>query len=603
MSYAQNWNLDTIYPGGIHSPAFQAKLASLKQQIKDFQQVINHYSISEDSPDYQQLADLTKQAQAIESGLGTVNVFVTALISADYTNPEYRPYDAQIQQLMVAYQAPLDSFSRQLATLSDKSFQDLIQKPAFAEIAFHLTTLRERDQHLLAPANEHLLNQLRLDGLKGWSNHYDIIASTLSLPFTDEKGQKTTISAGQALNFLDGYPDAQARSNLMDQYETMWAEAEPLTADTLNHLAGARLTEQAAHGYAQILDEPLSLNHMSKETLDAMWQVVDQNKAMFKPYFARKAKLLGLSGIGWQDQVAPLNQLGDYQPVQQDYDTVAAFIIQNFAKFSPKMAAFAQQAFEKQWLEVEDRPGKQPGGWMESVPDIKESRIFLTFTGSVNDAATIAHELGHAFHSDVLKDLPLWRDDYAMNIAETASTFAELLIADANVAAANTDAEKVVLLDAKMTNPIAMFLNIRARFLFEQAFYQERQAGYVPAQRLNELMEAAQEEAFAGILTKQHPHFWSAKLHFYIDDIPFYNFPYTFGYLFSLGIYAWAKKQPNFEEAYISLLRDTANMSTEALAQKHLGVDLTQPDFWQAGADLVQADINQFMDLSAQFVD
>jgi oligoendopeptidase F len=220
----------------------------------------------------------------------------------------------------------------------------------------------------------------------------------------------------------------------------------------------------------------------------------------------------------------------------------------------------------------------------------------------VNDSATIAHEIGHGFHTSVLTDLPVWRDDYAMNVAETASTFAEMLIADANVQAAKSDAEKVVLLDAKMANPIAMFLNIRARFLFENSFYAERQAGFVPAKRLNELMSAAQEQAFGGILDELHPHFWASKLHFYINDVPFYNFPYTFGYLFSQGIYAWAQTQENFEEAYIALLRDTANMTTEELAQKHLGVDLTKPDFWQAGADLIKQDIDEFLKLSEQFV-
>ena len=126
--------------------------------------------------------------------------------------------------------------------------------------------------------------------------------------------------------------------------------------------------------------------------------------------------------------------------------------------------------------------------------------------------------------------------------------------------------------------------------------------GFVPAARLNELMDEAQKVAFDGLLDHRHPHFWSSKLHFFIDDVPFYNFPYTFGYLFSQGIYAWAHTQDNFEEAYIALLRDTANMSTEELAQKHLGVDLTKPDFWQAGADLVKKDIDEFLALSEQFV-
>lgn len=105
------------------------------------------------------------------------------------------------------------------------------------------------------------------------------------------------------------------------------------------------------------------------------------------------------------------------------------------------------------------------------------------------------------------------------------------------------------------------------------------------------------------MLDTRHPHFWSSKLHFFIDSVPFYNFPYTFGYLFSAGIYAQAQKDgDNFEDKYIALLRDTANMTSEELAQKHLSVDLTKPDFWQAGADLVKKDIDEFLSLSEQFI-
>jgi oligoendopeptidase F len=112
----------------------------------------------------------------------------------------------------------------------------------------------------------------------------------------------------------------------------------------------------------------------------------------------------------------------------------------------------------------------------------------------------------------------------------------------------------------------------------------------------------AQQEAYGNALSTYHPMFWASKLHFYIDDVPFYNFPYTFGYLFSLGIYAQAKTQPDFEDRYIALLRDTANMSTEDLAAKHLNVDLTKPAFWQAGVALIKRDIDEFMALSAPLI-
>jgi len=596
MTYSQNWNLDSIYSGGIEGSDFQSTLKSITEALTSFEQSF------QPTNDISKLVDATLKLQKLDSTLRTLNVYVNALTSADYTNPNYRPYQSKLDHLSVEYQNVLADYSRALAALDDMTFAELINEEQLQPIAFYIRELRQSASRMLDATTEQLINQLQLDGLTAWSSHYDTISATLEMPFTDENGHTEMISAGQALNLVDSHPDNAIRAQLMDNYEEMWGKAESLSADTLNHLAGARLTTQKAHGYKDFLEEPLEINRMSRETLDTMWQVVEDNKDMFKPFFARKAALLGLDGIGWQDQVAPLTKVGDYEPTTDTFDETAEFIVKHFGSYSPKMAAFAQKAFDKQWIEAEDRPGKQPGGWMDSLPDKHESRIFMTYTGSVNDAATLAHELGHGFHSSVLTDLPVWRDAYAMNIAETASTFAELLIADANIENAKTDAEKVVLLDAKMTNPVSMFLNIHARFLFEKAFYTEREEGYVPAARLNELMAEAQEKAFDGILTNTHSHFWSSKLHFYIDDIPFYNFPYTFGYLFSAGVYAWVKTQDNFEEAYIALLRDSANMNIEELAQKHLNVDLTKPDFWQAGADLVHDDINEFMRLSEQFV-
>jgi len=599
MTYSQTWDLESIYPGGINSPELMAKYDLVAEQIHSFAEAVDQAEASAET-----IANLSDLAQSIGSGLGTINIFINGWASVDYGNSIYSPHFDKLGKLFVDFSAPLNKFQKLLLTLDDASFERVIHSERLTDIAFYLSELRTNAKRLLDDDTESLINQLDLDGQQAWSKHYDTISASLSMNYTDTKDGKTRhISAGQALNMLDGEANNDTRANIMANYEKMWSNAENLTADTLNHLAGFRLTNQKAHNRKNHLEQPLEMNRMSQATLDAMWRVVDDNKSIFKPYFDRKKQLLGLKNIGWQDQVAPLTNIGDYQPEEVSYDDAAAFIIEQFGKFSPKMASFAKMAFEKRWIESENRPGKQPGGYMESVPDLQESRIFLTYTGSVNDAATIAHELGHAFHSAQLTDLPLWRDAYAMNVAETASTFAELIVNDANVRGAKSDAEKLVLLDAKMTNPIAMFLNIHARFLFEDAFYQERKNGVVTPQRLNELMDDAQKNAFDGILDVRHPHFWSSKLHFFIDSVPFYNFPYTFGYLFSAGIYAQAQKDgADFEDKYIALLRDTANMTSEELAKKHLGVDLTQPDFWQAGANLIQKDIDEFLTLSEQFI-
>ncbi|WP_341779806.1 M3 family oligoendopeptidase [Levilactobacillus sp. HBUAS70063] len=601
MKYSLNWDLDSLFSGGINSAQLKAKLAQLKTAIAALGDLLDRWDAASDAPHYQQFNKIITQLQAIESGIGQAGLFISAVGSADINNPDVAPVNARLNDLENQADNVSGKLKKVLVQVPDANFAAMLAQPDLQPLAFNLKEMRNDGKELLDDKTEALINRLDLDGKAAWSAHYDSLVATVTVPFHDANGQPLTLSAGQADNNLLGNADPQYRAELLPAWEQAWTDKEQLFADTLNHLAGFRLTEYAAHGTTDFLRQPLKDNRLSAATLNTIWQVVDDNKQFLLDYLDRKAALLGKKHAGWQDVEAPLNLPGSHLH-HFTYDEAAAFIIKYYGEFSPKMAALAQHAFEHHWIEAEDRAGKAPGGWMESAPETHESRIFMTFTGSPNDVSTLAHELGHAFHSSVMEDLPYLRQDYAMNVAETASTFGELIVADANVKAAQTPAEKITLLNAKMDNPVAMFLNIRARYLFETRFYQLRQQKLVTPAELNELMLNAQKEAFGHDLSTYSPHLWASKLHFYIDDLSFYNFPYVFGYLFSLGIYAKAQQEGNFEDAYIALLRDTANMSTEDLARKHLGVDLTKPDFWLAGVKLIKRDVAEFMRLTDSLV-
>jgi len=241
---------------------------------------------------------------------------------------------------------------------------------------------------------------------------------------------------------------------------------------------------------------------------------------------------------------------------------------------------------------------KRAGGFCIDFPKSKKSRIFLTYGQTMNNVFTLAHEIGHAFHNVVIHPLPEMAQHIKMNVAETASTLAEMIVAKTATSKATSTQEKLLLLDDQASRSVSFLLNIQARFLFEQAFYEERKKGYIPSDRLSELMLFAQKEAFGDSLEGWHPLFWATKLHFYFTDIPFYNFPYTFGYLFSSGIYSAGKNDLDIENKYIALLQDTGQMNVEDLALKHLDVDLKKPDFWQNGLNLVTDEIQQFLDLA-----
>jgi oligoendopeptidase F len=225
----------------------------------------------------------------------------------------------------------------------------------------------------------------------------------------------------------------------------------------------------------------------------------------------------------------------------------------------------------------------------------------MTYAPNYEGLSVLAHEFGHAYHGQVLRDEPSFARGYPMTLAETASIFNELRVADAALACAANDSEKLALLDQRLQSAQTFFCNIRARYLFDSRFYAERAKGVVERARLSEIMCDAQRDAFGGLLSDPdglHPLFWASKLHFFITGMPFYNFPYTFGYLFANGVYDRAVKEgPAFAADYRALLADTGRMSTEDVAEKHLGVDLTRREFWDTAVERALSDIEPFLAL------
>lgn len=594
MKYAINWDLESIFAGGSSSESLQQELQEISTKIKEFHQLVDAFTPNTENQ-VEALSEILAVYEEIQKSFTECGSFIEALNSANIHDQQAKLLTGQLYSNLPAFQLAATILNKKFASYSEEDWQNLMTH--FSQIAFRLSEMRRDGQELLDEQSENIINTLALDGQSAWSQHYDTIVASIQIPFNGEM-----LSAGQAFNTMMSSQDKAVRQELFEKWEKAWSEKADIFADTLNHLDGFRLNNYKLHGVDDFLKQPLEYNRLDKETLDMMWGTIQKNKQPIIDFLTRKAQLFGKDKMDWQDQDAPI-VLGDFEERRYTFDQAADFIVENFKKFSPKMSEFAQMAFDKAWIEAEDRPGKRPGGYCTSLPKSQESRIFMTYGESVNEVSTLAHELGHAFHSHVMWDLPTLNQDYAMNVAETASTFAELIVADATLKEAKTDEEKINLLDVKLQNAIAMFMNIHARFIFESNFYAARQKGLVATDEITRLMVEAQKEAYINGLGSYHPHFWAAKLHFFIDEVPFYNFPYTFGYLFSLGIYAKASQHADgFEDQYIALLRDTASMTTEELAKKHLDTDLHQATFWQAGIDMVLKDIATFMELTEKYI-
>lgn len=222
----------------------------------------------------------------------------------------------------------------------------------------------------------------------------------------------------------------------------------------------------------------------------------------------------------------------------------------------------------------------------------------MTYSGTMVNLSTLAHELGHAYHNAMVEDLPSFSQHYRMNVAETASTFAEQIISDALLQQCKTREEKLKILADRIQRSIIFLMNIRARFLFETQFYHQRKMQFLSSNELCSLMQTSQEMAYSHALSVWDLYFWASKQHFYFTTVPFYNFPYTFGYLFSLGLYTQAKQKGTaFAKSYDALLMETGMLSVEDLAKKHLGIDLMQGSFWQEAVKAATHDVEEFIKL------
>ena len=589
------WDMESIFPGGSSSPQFEKFRKELRADLQKASQDVEALQKKGDGASSEEWINMMVTLRKLRERINHGGSFVYCLTSQDVNDEkamvileEFSAYEATAD----AIQTPIEGFAK---ATGDADWEKIVSDERLAAEVFFWNELRRHARLKMEPELEKLASELAVNGLHSWERLYSKMAGDLRADFT-AGGKTESLSMGQIKNKLSD-PDRGVRKQAFEKYFEAWKSIDSLTTMQLNSLAGFRLSLYKARGWDDPLFEALLDGRVKKETIYAMWGAVDAHHGTVKRYIDAKKKYLGIDKFMWYDQLAPVAKVEKKFTYQQACD----FVVEHLTSFSKDMGEFARRAIDGRWIEAEDRSGKADGGYCTYLPLLRESRIFMTFSGNYNEMMTLAHEIGHAYHSYVFKDRDYFARFYPMNLAETASTFNELLVTDAALNATDDKDMKLSLIDKKIEESFIMCCDIRSRFLFESKFYEERKKGSVPKDRMNEMMVEAQKEAFGDILDSDgyHPLFWASKQHFSISDLAFYNFPYTFGHLFAGGIYDRAKKEGEaFADAYRGLLADTGSMTCEEVAKKHLGMDITQQDFWNDAVARSLADVDEFVRLT-----
>lgn len=487
---------------------------------------------------------------------------------------------------------------RGLRDCTDAAFAALIARPALDGVAHALRRARTQSRYQMPSAEEGLAADLAVDGLHAWGRLYNTLSGRMSFELQAPDGSRHTVPMSRR-RALMADPDRRMREAAFRDGQLPWQQHADTLAAALNGIAGARLTLQKRRGISHYLETPLFDAAIDRATLDALMAAIRDRIEVPRRALRIQARLQGTPGLAYFDLEAPQVPAPDAAPI--DWPAATRTVSTAFDAAYPALGSYFREMLRDRWIEAEARPGKRPGAFCTSSGLIRQERVFMTHADTIHDVVTIAHEVGHAWHARVLRDARAMATMYPMTLAETASNFGEMILLDGLLGdPALSPAAKAHLLDQEILRAGAYLLNIPMRFLFETRFHDERAAGEVSRSRLSDLMVGAQEEIYGDTLMpgSADPLFWASKVHFFITEVSFYNFPYVFGYLLGTALFARFRTEgPAFLPRYEDFLRATGAMDCEDLARVTLGVDLRDPAFWASAIDALSPRIDEYESL------
>ncbi|MFI8684568.1 M3 family oligoendopeptidase [Rossellomorea sp. NPDC077527] len=586
--HTMKWNLEGVRPG--QNPV-KDQIHEILLHIEDTQALL------QPGTGIDQAVEMTDRVQNLYTKVFHMDEYIFCLASENVLNEEAQDLMARINHLKAKMDTLLLAYSQRLAEMSKDEWQSFIESKELAGSERFLKEQRRKVKDQLAPEMETLINALSVDGFSGWEDQYGQEYARLTVPVkNDEVTEDISFDKAYILGMLSN--DRSKRQEIAASLAKVCRENEDRFASIFNHFAGFRNELYRLRGWKNPLKEMFEQNRISETSVTSMMDTLHSHKSLLDQLMKRKAKLIGVDKLSWYDLYAPTFT----SKTTLTYEEAADIVIGQFTRFSEKLGEFAKNAFEEGWIDANPAEHKRHGAFCASFPNAKESRVMLSFTGNYNDVVTIAHELGHAYHNSLLHDQPGFSHKVGTGLAETASTFAENLVLDAAIDLAETEEDRLSLLEMKITNGLKYTTFIPAKFEFEAAFYEQRLDGKLSASEIVRLMEATERVWFKDSLEEVNTHNWMSIPHFFNTEKAFYNLPYTIGYLFSNGVYSlYQEDKETFPERYDQLLTSSGNQSMEELSVGFLQEELGT-NFWGKSIRPLEEAIERYLRETEKYI-
>jgi oligoendopeptidase F len=587
------WDLSDLYQS-LDDPRIESDIKDSFLRAKSFEEKYRGRINSETiTPSF--LLETVKELESISEELGKLISYAYLVFAADTSNPRHGAFLQSVQEKTTEIRKNLMFFELEWIALPDEIANRLLADEALSRYRHFLENERRYKPHRLSEPEEKILDEKANTGSRAFRRLFDEVINNIR--FEVKLGGKIKhLTEPETLALLYD-PDRNKRR----------AAAKGLTkglrenAHILTFVFNVLVQDHASNDRLRSFPYPMASRHLENEidkaTVEALMESCERNYDMVERYYKLKKRLLGITKFRDYDRYAPI--FPDKKTI--NYELGKEIILESFGCFSPKMAEIAREFFEKRWIDAELRRGKRGGAFSHSTVPSVHPYVFVNYTGKLRDVMTVAHELGHGIHQYLSRSRGYFGCHTPLTTAETASVFGEMLVFHRLKEFEKDPKARLALMCSKLEDIFAtVFRQVVLTRFEEKLHYARRSEGELTPEHINEIWIEANKPMFGDSveLTDDYGWWWMYIPHFIHS--PFYCYAYSFGELLVLALYhKYLQEGDAFVPRYIELLSSGGSDAPERLLAG-VGVDITDPNFWQGGLDLLRDMVNEAISLAEE---
>ena len=584
----KKWDLGQLFPG-FDSPELQAAFDQVEEQVASFEGVRSKLSADIDAETFLEVVRASESTARLAK---RIYVFAGLLFAADTQNQNAQTMMARVQQFGAEMQNRTLFFSLWWKDVDDKNAERLMA--ASGDYRYYLEEMRHFKPHTLTEAEEKVINIKDVTGMGALIPLYSAITNRYVFKL-EVDGEVKELTRAQLQPFMQG-PDAELRAKAYQETFRVYGNDGPI----LGQIYQARVRDWYNENInLRKFKSPISVrnlyNDVPDEAVDVLLETTKKNAGVFQRYFKMKARFMGIPS-------GKLRRYDIYAPVAKsakefEFAEAANMVLESFSAFDPKVGELARRVFDEDRLDSEVRKGKQGGAFCASVNPGDTPFVLMNYTGRARDVATLAHELGHAIHSMLASQHSTFTFHSSLPLAETASTFGEMMLTEKLLATETDDAVRRDILFKQMDDAFATIL----RQVYFALFEREAHALVMKNASVDEISAAYLEnlkEQFDDSLELSDDFKWEWVSIPHIYSSPFYVYAYAFGQLLVFSLYQQFKEEgDSFKPKYLKIL-SAGGSEAPAKILGDAGIDIRSAKFWQGGFDVLSRMVDELEKMS-----